>query len=579
MAVIDVEQAYLLGTNAGGWPSDIPSAPQVHAVAISEPPLEVPTAEELPHYEAEAPVRRPVRGIQLKGETFARISLPTRTIYDSSGQPANGPDSAQRADPNNPKKSPPAEKYVGLSTRYANFILQSVSIDREEKFQSVPTFGLSYGFFFGERPHIYSFNAVLVDSGDFRWVSDWLGNYDDNFRGTRLAERNTPVTVEFEDHVIEGYIIKSVLNKDASTPLYMQMGFTMWVTSHTTPQHGAGDTRTQIDARGTPVQHRTPFSTTDAVRSANLALLKASQSPGWLRKAADWLYNAKNSYDNVVQGVENFLYNRNIVPANQYATFAPTVAEATAALNQLRGGITYKVPAPYELRSKGFNFENRDEYLLGGWIDALESYGSADPTALMLANGNTATAAALVAEGNTAWANKAARLPVTLSSETLLEKIGKVVLSRAVLLTAQVLLQEDGIVAMVNGSVEGTMLGDSKKLKFVDDIALPSLHTLEILAVDSVGARTVTDRLRTQVQRNAELERQSTSRGADRSSRLQALQTAANAILGVTSSTAVSDAALEEQLTATRAAERQQQQLTEAARNAQRAALLRDFAS
>ena len=551
----------------------------MHGALITTAPAtpQVPQ-EQLPHYEAEAPVRRPVRGIQLKGETFARISLPNKTIYDSSGQPESGTANALRADPTNSKKSPTVDKYIGLSTRYANFLLQSVSIDREEKFQSVPTFGLSYGFFFGERPHIYSFNAVLVDSGDFRWVSDWLGNYDDNFRGTKLAERNTQVTVEFEDHVIEGYIIKSVLNKDASTPLYMQMGFTMWVTSHTTPQHGAGDTRTQIDARGTPVQHRTPFSTTDAVRSANLALLKASQSPGWLRKAADWLYNAKNSYDNAVQSVENFLYNRNIVPANQYATFAPTLADAIAELNYVRS-ITYKVPAPYELRSKGFNFENRDEYLLGGWIDALESYGSADPTALVLANGKTATAADLVEAGNLAWALRVPRLPVTLSSETLLEKIGKVVLSRAVLLTAQVLLQEDGIVAIVNGSVEGTMLGDSKKLKFVDDIALPSLHTLEILAVDSVGARTVTDRLRTQVQRNAELERQNTARGADRSSRLQALQTAANAILGVTSATAVSDAALEEQLTATRAAERQQQQLAEAARNAQRAALLREFAS
>ena len=549
-----------------------------NTLVATEPALVQVSKEELPQYEAEAPVRRPVRGIQLKGETFARISLPTRTIYDSSGQPGGGPGSALRADPTNPNKSPPADKYQGLSTRYANFLLQSVSIDREEKFQSVPTFGLSYGFFFGERPHIYSFNAVLVDSGDFRWVSDWLGNYDDNFRGTKLAERNTPVTVTFEDHVIEGYIIKSVLNKDASTPLYMQMGFTMWVTSHTTPQHGAGDTRTQIDARGTPVQRRPAFSTTDAVRSANLALLNKSRDPGWLRKAADWLYNAKNSYDNVVQGVENFLYNRNIVPANQYATFAPTLTTAIEELNYVRS-ITYKVPAPYQLRSKGFNFENRDEYLLGGWIDALESYGSANPTALVLAKGEPMTAAALVEEGNLAWDLRVKRLPVTLSSETLLEKIGKVVLSRAVLLTAQVLLQEDGIVAIVNGSVEGTMLGDSKKLQFVKDIALPSLHTLEILAVDSVGARTVTDRLRTQVQRNAELERQSTSRGADRSSRLQALQTAANAILGVTSSTAVSDAALEEQLTATRAAERQQQQLAEAERNAQRAALLREFAS
>lgn len=567
----------------------VPPGPAAPALTSTEPAVAEETESKLPKYEPLEPVRRPVRGIQLKKETFARISLPGRALYDSSGQPLSGPNDAQRTTSDG--KTPPAHYWQGRTHKSANFLLQSVAIDMEEKFQPVPTFGLTYGFFFGERPHIYSFNAILVDSGDFRWVSDWLGNYENKIRGTKLTMANTPVTVEFDDHKIEGYIIRSVLNKDASTPLYMQLSFSLWVTRHETPGHEAGDTRFPYSAGGTPVVHRTPFSTTDAVRKANIALLKKSQNPGWLRKVIGEISQLKNKYDNVVQNVENFLYNRNIVPANQYVSAAKIAAEQGTLDAILAGNsytVTFKTTLPYQHEQGGFIFQNRDEYMLGGWIDALESYGSADPAALKLADGRSVTAADLVAEAKAAWAAKAEKQPVTLNSESLLAKIGRTVLSRTALYATQVLLQEDGIVAITNGSVEGTMLGQSDKLQFTKDILLPSLHTLETLAVDAVGARTLTDRLRSQAQSREQLERQNAalqaartaaSRELSRTSRLQALQNAANAIIGTPTSTAVSEAALQEQVTATRAAERQQQQIAAAERDAQRQALLREFAS
>jgi hypothetical protein len=132
------------------------------------------------------------------------------------------------------------------------------------------------------------------------------------------------------------------------------------------------------------------------------------------------------------------------------------------------------------------------------------------------------------------------------------------------------------------------MLGQSDKLKFTEDILFPSLHTLEILAVDAVGARTLTDRLSSQAQSREQLTRQNTAVQAartaaaqelNRTARLQALQNVANTIIGTTSSTAVTEAALQEQLTAIRAAEQQKQQIAAAERDAQRQALLREFAS
>ena len=560
----------------------VPSSPAAPAVVTVEPPVAGPSTGSLPKFDPVAPVRRPVRGIQLKKETFARIGLPTQSILDSSAQPIGGSKRATR-------ESAPGS--FGYSKQYANFLLQSVSIDMEEKFQPVPTFGLTYGFFFGTRPHIYSFNAVLVDSGDFRWVNDWLGNYEKTFRGTKLTMANTPITVEFEDHVIEGYIIRSVLNKDASTPLYMQLTFNMWVTRHETPEHEAGDLRFPYSAGGTQVVHRTPFSTTDAVRRANIARLAAGGDTSWLRKIVNQVAAIKSGYDNVVQKIENFLYGRNIVPANQYVNAAKLELEQNTLDAILAGQsvtVTYKKPPYYAHEEGGFIFQNRDEYMLGGWIDALESYGSADPTPLNLADGSSVTAAYLVAQAEAAWAAKVEKQPVTLDSPTLLEKVMGAVLQRAALCATQVLLQEDGIVAITNGSVEGTMLGGYKDLKFTKDFLYPSLHTLETLAIDSVGARTVTDRLRSQAQSREQLEQQQAALAAartaasqelDRTARLRGLQEAANAVIGTTSSSAMSEAALQEQITAVRAEERRQQQLAESERNAQREALLREFAS
>jgi hypothetical protein len=318
----------------------------------------------------------------------------------------------------------------------------------------------------------------------------------------------------------------------------------------------------------------------------------------------------REKYDNVVQKIENFLYNRNIVPANQYVSQGRVAAESLAFAGILNGTVPEQIfsrPGPYVLHSKGFIFENRDEYLLGGWIDASESLAAQDPEGLRLANGTATSVQTLLNTATAAWAAKAQKEPVTLNSESLLEKIGRVVLSRAALYGAQVLLQEDGIVALTSGSVDGTMLGRSDKLKFKTDILVPSLHTIETLAIDAVGARTLTDRLRTQAQSREQLQRQqaavrtaattasrartqteqqqalqeasAAARELDRTVRLQALQNAANALLGSTASGATSEAALQEQITAARAEERRQQQLAEAARNAEREALLRAFAS
>ena len=119
-------------------------------------------------------VRRPNSGTQLDKDTFASLSVVTSAgaavpLLDAGGTPD---DKGAQA----------------TSTRYTNFLLQSVSEDRMEKQQILETFGEPYIFFFGERPRILNFQGILINTFDFNGEAEWWHNYDNYLRGTKLTE-------------------------------------------------------------------------------------------------------------------------------------------------------------------------------------------------------------------------------------------------------------------------------------------------------------------------------------------------------------------------------------------------------
>jgi hypothetical protein len=159
-------------------------------------------------------VRRPLRGIEIKEDTYAVIRVIKATgeeipIFDSS--------------------SADSEDGVGYSTRYSNFILQQVSEQRVEKQQIVETFGEDYIFFFGERPRIMTFAGVLLNTKDFNWKNEFLENYERHLRGTRLVEQNARLYLYFDDLVVEGYILQSSVNYASDSPYHVQFQFQMYV--------------------------------------------------------------------------------------------------------------------------------------------------------------------------------------------------------------------------------------------------------------------------------------------------------------------------------------------------------------
>jgi hypothetical protein len=160
-------------------------------------------------------IRRPYRGIQIKDETFAVLSV----IKGGTNEPI-------------PLMSSSAvgQKGPGRVDAYSDFILQRVEDQRMEKQQIIETFGDVFIYFFGERPRIVTFGGLLMNTSDFNWRSQFWSNYDQFIRGTKLVENNARCCLAYDTIVLEGYVLsaQAVDTDDApySIPFTMSMVLT-----------------------------------------------------------------------------------------------------------------------------------------------------------------------------------------------------------------------------------------------------------------------------------------------------------------------------------------------------------------
>lgn len=121
---------------------------------------------------------------------------------------------------------------LGQSLRYSNFLLQSSQEARQEKYQIMETFGIPYIFFFGERPRIYNFEGILLNSLDFQWRTEFWANYEHNIRGTRLVERDARMVLSWDDIMVEGYVLQATAAENSSQPHLVNFSFQMFITNY-----------------------------------------------------------------------------------------------------------------------------------------------------------------------------------------------------------------------------------------------------------------------------------------------------------------------------------------------------------
>lgn len=279
-------------------------------------------------------VRRPMRGLQIKEETFATISVfgvgqtggDQSSFIDSneanflSGDGGVTTASGSTAELLN--SSGPPETRVAYNS---NFLLQTVSEQRSEKFQPITTFGATYGFFFGEQPRMVTFNAILLNTADFQWEIEWWANYEETLRGTRLVDKRLRSYMSYDDVILEGYILNAITNKNSSTPHEVNLTFTMWVTGVEylvepgDKNYPESDGLAVIDFAGGRDAIRNEIgdliSTTGAVRAANLNAALAGPV-GLLGKLRAALAGPQNFIGKIGQAFDDavsFLFGRNLV--------------------------------------------------------------------------------------------------------------------------------------------------------------------------------------------------------------------------------------------------------------------------
>jgi len=157
-----------------------------------------------------ASVRRPLRGLEIKEDTYAVLK-----VVKADGSEVPVADSAT---------------FKGTGVNYANFLLQQVTETRIEKQQLIETFGAAYVFFYGEQPRFLDVAALLMNSADFNWAAEWWYNYENFWRGTKLAEMGARVYLLYDDNIVEGYMMSSAATRVSAEQHIIQLQCRLFVT-------------------------------------------------------------------------------------------------------------------------------------------------------------------------------------------------------------------------------------------------------------------------------------------------------------------------------------------------------------
>jgi hypothetical protein len=244
-------------------------------------------------------VRRPLRGIQVKPNTYASIRVKTASgadikLFDSSS-----------------KNFDPSTK-IGRSEAYANFIIQSLQEQRAEKQQIIETFGEDYCYFFGERPRFLDVRGVLINTQDFQWKSEFWANYDQHLRGTKLVEQNARMYFYFDDIVVEGYLIGASTSEDSQQPHLMPFNFQIFITNYAILSSVGSVLIAQSDNGNKAIQ-----ATAIGPSVTNAKLAGNAMDPGglngFLAKTAKYNNDASFTIQRTLETIRNTFYGTELV--------------------------------------------------------------------------------------------------------------------------------------------------------------------------------------------------------------------------------------------------------------------------
>lgn len=244
-------------------------------------------------------IRRPLRGIQVKKDTYSVIRVLTSTgreipLFDSGAVTP--------------------QSNIGQSTYTSNFIIQQINETRAEKQQIIETFGEDYVYFFGEQPRFLDVRGILLNTSDFNWKSEFWTNYEQFLRGTRLVEQNARVYFYFDDIVVEGYILSASAPYSSDNPHMLPFSFQMYITNYAILSAVGSVFIPAVDSLGVANQGLEPFTTEERREAAARAAQVGSTGGlgGFLAAAGQFLDSAEFAVQEVLENMKTFFYGKRI---------------------------------------------------------------------------------------------------------------------------------------------------------------------------------------------------------------------------------------------------------------------------
>lgn len=116
-----------------------------------------------------------------------------------------------------------------LIPKYTKFMLENVQESHTERSQVVETFGEFFAFFYGERPPIYNFSGILINSKQNNWLADFMFYYENFLRGTKCVEQNATIVLTYGGRQIEGFILSTSNSTAAVTDKGVALTFQVLV--------------------------------------------------------------------------------------------------------------------------------------------------------------------------------------------------------------------------------------------------------------------------------------------------------------------------------------------------------------
>jgi hypothetical protein len=138
------------------------------------------------------------------------------------------------ADPTEPRVP-----WINVIPPNTKFFLESVQESRAEKMQVIDTFGRWVAMFFGSKPEFYVYTGTLLNTKNHNWKNEFQENYENYLRGTKAVEYRATMVIQYDDVIVEGYMVNCQTTQQAVSEKGVPFSFTMLVLN-----------RSPIDPRG-----------------------------------------------------------------------------------------------------------------------------------------------------------------------------------------------------------------------------------------------------------------------------------------------------------------------------------------